>query len=177
MSFLGPMALGAFARNNDPYRRRLQNIEAMTHPDVIERDARNMFQRNLSSPALNMARSEIIGAGQSAQSAMQQNLARQGLLQSGVGNAGLAAAAAAPGIHLGRLTAGAWEMAQRQAQGAAFQRAGIIGGMPQEQNHYANFGAAGMNAFLPYLFWLMSQNKYPGANRGFGTPAPDNQYG
>lgn len=167
MTILGSGGLGGFMNNLDPARKRYNQIQQLTDPWKIQQQARDLFQNNLSSPGFNMARSETLGAGQAAQGALMRNLGQTGLLHSGVGNAAIGAAAAAPGIHLGQLTANAWEQAQGQASHDAFGRATLLGGMPQQTNNVGNFAAGGMNAFLPYLFkMLQARGGVPGMDRG-----------
>jgi hypothetical protein len=145
-------------------------------PNRINSNAENMFQQTLNSPGFNYARSQMVSAGQAGVGAINRALAQTGLNRSGVGTAMTGAAAAAPGIQMGQLTASAWDSALNNAMGLARARAGVYGGMPRQEGYGGAFTAAGLNALLPYLFRMLSAQS---GNRdmGPGTHADPYQEG
>ena len=158
-SAFAPGLLSALFGNHDNPRKVRQHALSYLDPTLIQKEGESLFQQTLQSPGYNMARSDILGAGQAAQGGIQRHLGQTGLGRSGIGTAMLGAASAAPGIHIGKLSAMAWDSAMQQAQGLARARAGTVAGMPQGQSPTPGLFAGGMNALLPLLFKMMQQQQ------------------
>lgn len=167
ISTLAPMLLGMMGSHNDPAKRRYNQIRDIMSPWAIEKEGQDLFQNTLNSPGYNMARSDLLGAGNSAMGAVQRQLGQSGLTNSGVGLAAIGSAGAAPGRAQSQLTASAWDQAMQNAQGRAGQRAAALGGMPQEQNWVGNMSATSLNSLLPILMNMLNR-RGGGSNGGWG---------
>jgi len=165
LSLLPGLFGAAFGRGEDPRVLR-QRALAELDPNVIEGNADSFFKQTLNSPAFNMARSQMIAGGQTAQGSISRHLAQTGLGRTGVGTAMLGAASAAPDIQMGQLTSQAWEMAMANAQGLARSRAGVYGSMPRQEGLGLPLTSAGLNAFLPFIFRMLQQQQQGGNPNG-----------
>lgn len=147
-----PSLLGGLFRRRDPMRQARAQIEGILDPFRIEQEGTQLYKDTLQSPGYNQARHDIVAGGQTGQMALARHLGANGLLGTGVGAGASAAVAAAPSIHLGKLSAHAWDVAMANAGQRATSRASILAGMPVEPNYGANLFAGGLNALLPLLY-------------------------
>ena len=149
---LGPALLGRlFQGKGQDWGAMRRNAQWEMSPEKIQSQGLDIFQSNINSPGYSMARSQMMGAGQAAQGAIQRNLGQTGGLRSGIGNAALGAAAAAPGIHMGQLSAQAWDNAMQQSTQRAMHRASIaMQGAPETMSR--DLLAGGMNSLMPLIF-------------------------
>ena len=138
------------AQERRRFASRQRKIESLMDPENIYRQGTIDFQRTLGSPAFGMARRSIFGAGQGLERSITSNAARAGLNTSGLGIAARAGAHSTIGMNLGRLTADAWQQALEGAGTNAYRRAGIMSGMPR-QNDWGQLSGVGINALLAYL--------------------------
>lgn len=162
-----PGLLGTLAGGDNPRKLRQQAL-SFFDPRNIDNEANQLFRTNLNSAGYNMARSELIGAGQAGQGALQRQLAQTGLNRSGVGASLSTAAGMAPGFQMGRLNASAWENAMRMAQQSAMSKAQTLMGMPMQRSMGLPLFAGGINALLPLIFQMMQQRQRGGTGGGGG---------